>query len=378
MLTDTISGPSCAVPVPASVGASSIGTLNVTKTVINDNGRTKTVNDFPLSVNGKQVVSGENYSFLSGNYIVTETVDPNYTKTFSGDCDATGAVNVSPGGFKFCVITNNDIGAPVATPPVPPLIDVLKVPSPLALPAGPGTVNYTYTLRNIGTVPVTDITMIGDTCSPITLTSGDTNADAKLQVTETWVYNCATTLSATHTNTVVATGWANGISATDLASATVVVGTPTVPPLIHVTKVPSPLTLLAGGGMVTYTNKVTNPGTVALSNVTVADDKCSPVARISGDTNGDSKLDATETWTYTCRKNITATTLNTVTATGEANGLTARDYAIATVTVATAAPALPKTGLAPKEDAASRSIVTLAGIFAVLALYAVARRKQIV
>ena len=145
-------------------------------------------------------------------------------------------------------------------PPVPPLIDVVKVPSPLALPAGPGPVPYTYTLRNIGTVPVTNITMVGDTCSPITLVSGDINANAVLDVSETWTYTCSTTLSATHTNTVVATGWANGVSATDIASATVVVGLPVVPPLIHVTKVPSPLALPAGGGMVTYTETSHQPG----------------------------------------------------------------------------------------------------------------------
>jgi uncharacterized repeat protein (TIGR01451 family) len=188
--------------------------------------------------------------------------------------------------------------------------------------------------------------MVGDTCRPIILASGDTDVDARLDVNETWVYKCSTTLTETHTNTVVATGWANGISATDIANATVVVGVPVVPPLIHVTKVPSPLTLLAAGGMVTYTEKITNPGTVALSNVLLVDDKCSPMKYISGDVNSDSKLDTAETWTYTCQTNLTKTTLNTATASGEANGLTVRDVAIATVVVANAVvvPALPDTG----------------------------------
>lgn len=298
---------------------------------------------------------------LSANpdtYTVTETSDSHYTRTFSGDCDVNGNLTLNVGQNLFCIVTNNDIGAPVVVPPVPPLIDVVKVPSPLALPAGPGPVTYTYTLRNVGTVPVTNVTMVGDTCSPITLTSGDTNADAKLDLNETWVYHCSTTLSATHTNTVVATGWANGLSATDIASATVIVGLPTVPPLIHVTKIPSPLTLRAGGGMVTYTERVTNPGTVALSNVRLTDNTCSPMNRISGDTNNDSKLDPTETWTYTCRTNLAATTTNTATATGEANGLTVRDFAIATVTVAAVVPKLPSTGFAP----AGWSIFAVVGI----------------
>ncbi len=349
LLSDTITGPTCAA---VSSGGSSIrtGTINVVKVVINDNGGTKTVADFPLFVSDVPVVSGITNTFRApaGVYVVTETTSPNYTRTFSGDCDAAGYVNLSPGENKFCIVTNNDIGSPVIAPPVPPLIEVVKVPNPLALPSGPGLVEYTYTLRNIGTVPVTDITMIGDTCSPIKLISGDMNSNSKLEVSETWKYTCSTTLSETHTNTVVATGWANGLSAVDIASAHVVVGLPIVPPLIHVTKLPKPLALLAGGGWVTYTEKISNPGTVALSNVTLTDDKCSPMQYISGDINMDSKLDVAEVWTYTCQSKLTETTTNTAIATGEANGLIARDLAIATVVVATAVPALPNTGLAPE------------------------------
>jgi len=341
---NTINTPTCAAE---SSGTSREGTINVVKTVINDNGGTKVVADFPLFVNGSSVISGATNSFRvpAGIFTVTETNDSNYTRTFSGDCDINGQLNLVPGDNKFCIITNDDIGKPVVVPPVAPLIDVVKVPNPLALPSGPGLVAYTYTLRNIGTVPVGDITMVGDTCRPIVLSSGDINANSKLDINETWVYTCSTTLNETHTNTVVATGWANGLSATDIASATVVVGTPVVPPLIHITKIPNPFTLRAGGGMVTYTEKITNPGTVALSNVNLTDDKCSPMKYINGDTNSDSKLDPTETWTYTCSSNLTKTTMNTASATGEANGLVVRDIAIATVVVANAVPKLPNTGI---------------------------------
>jgi len=346
---NTISGPVCAALPPASGGTSAIytGTINVVKTVINDNGGTKTVADFPLFIGSTSVVSGvtNKFSFSSTSlYVVSETVDPDYTQTFSGDCDDEGILYLEPNENLFCIITNDDIGSPVVVPPVPPIIDVVKVPSPLILPDGPGSVTYTYTLRNVGTVPVTDITMVGDTCYPITLTSGDLNNDSKLDVNETWVHNCTKTISETHTNTVVATGWANGLSATDIASATVFVNEAIVPPLIHVTKVPSPLTLLAGGGNVTYTETITNPGTEPLNNVTLTDDKCSPMVYVSGDTNSDSKLDTSESWKYTCQTKLTATTTNTATASGEANGITVRDIALATVTVAAAVPTLPATG----------------------------------
>lgn len=244
------------------------------------------------------------------------------------------------------------------------------------LTAGPGAVAYTYTLRNIGTVPVTNITMVGDTCSPIVLTSGDANNDKKLDVNEVWVYNCSTNLSETHTNTVVTTGWANGLSTADIASATVVVGTPVVSPLIHLTKVPNPLTLPAGSGMVTYTEKITNPGTVALSNVTLTDDKCSPMKYVSGDINHDYKLDPTETFAYTCQSKLTKTTTNTAVASGEANGQVVRALAIATVVVASAVPKLPNTGFAPSGQTGIIIVLSAGLILVLIVLALVLRRKS--
>lgn len=371
--TDTITVPTCTTP-PPSGGSPQPATVTVIKRVVNDNGGTKVVSDFSLFVNGTPVSSGVTTTFpaISGVYTVTETGASGYATAFSGDCDLSGQFNLTPGQNKVCIVTNNDIGAPIVVPPVPPLIDVVKVPSPLSLPSGPGQVTYTYTLRNIGTVPVTDVTMVGDTCAPIVRVSGDTDGDNQLDVTETWVHTCSTTLNATHTNTIVATGWANGLSASDVAVATVVVGAPVVPPLIHVTKIPNPLTLLVGGGMVTYTERITNPGTVPLSNVTLVDDKCAPLVRVSGDTDGDSLLDVSETWTYTCQSNLTQTTVNTAVATGQANGFTVRDFATATVVVATAAPVLPSAGSGPVGNGA----ITVSIVAAASLLYALRKRRS--
>jgi hypothetical protein len=360
--------------------------LVVTKIVV---GGPKVYTDFPLFIDGAAVVTGVASTTTSGLHTVSETSFPGYTAVIAGNCAADGKITLLPGNLRTCTITNT-YTAPASSgggsnyvAPVPPLIDVVKVPSPLALPAGPGPVTYTYTLGNIGTVPVSNVTMVDDTCSPITLISGDTNNNAKLDVNETWIYRCSTTLSATHTNTVTATGMANGISAVDIASATVVVGASVVPPLIHVTKIPKPLALPAGAAMVTYTEKITNPGTVVLSNVLLTDDKCAPMKYISGDINGDSKLDVNETWTYTCQMNLIKTTTNTAMASGEANGLTARDFAIATVVVVAVAgtaavPALPNTGLPPGGKGIPWNVVVLSGIFAVsfLFYYYAIRKKR--
>ncbi len=233
--------------------------------------------------------------------------------------------------------------APVVgtTSPIPPLINVRKVPSPLALTAGPGPVTYNYTVTNPGKVPMHSVTLVDDQCSAVTFLSGDTNGDSQLDINETWLYSCATTLSQTTVNYATARGLANDMAAVDTAIAQVIVGVPVIPPLIHIVKTPSPLSLLAGGGNVTYSYAVTNPGTVALTDVTVTDDKCTTVTRVSGDMNSDSKLQSNETWNYTCTANLALTTVNTAVATGHANGLTAIDTALATVVVAAATPVVP-------------------------------------
>lgn len=355
VLADTITVPTC----------STTGSLTVVKTVINDSGRTNVVADFPLFVNGTAVVSGISHTYAPGTYAVTETSDGSlYTRSFSGDCDASGMVTLSTGQNKICTVTNDDRpqassgggggGSPTVTPP---LISIIKVPTPLSLPSGPGSVTYDYTLKNPGATSLTSITVIDDSCSPLKLVSGDLNSNSILETSEVWKYTCTSNLTSTHTNTVTATGWANGISATDIANATVVVGKSLTPPLINVTKVPLPMSLPAGGGLVTFTERITNPGSVSLSNLSVKDDKCGPVQYISGDLNNNKMLDITETWTYLCTTRLSQTTTNTVVATGDANGFTARDFAIVTVPVGTIIPLLPNTGLPPYVDTTLRNIV---------------------
>ncbi|MCK9361154.1 ice-binding family protein [Patescibacteria group bacterium] len=232
---------------------------------------------------------------------------------------------------RTCLVSD---AAPGGSTNAPPLINVRKVPNPLALPAGPGPVTYSYTLTNPGTITMTDITLVDDKCTNTAYVSGDTNLNGWMETSETWMYTCTTMLDTTTVNYATARGLGNGMAAVDTAIAQVIVGIPVVPPLINIVKTPAPLTLPFSGGSVVYSYVVTNPGTVALSNVTVTDNRCSNVTRVSGDVNNDSLLQVSETWRYTCTSNIPATTVNTAIATGQANGLTAVDTALATVVVA--------------------------------------------
>jgi len=72
-----------------------------------------------------------------------------------------------------------------------------------------------------------------------------------------------------------------------------------------------------GGGLVTYDYQVYNPGSSYLTDVTLIDDKCSPVIFKGGDTNNDAKLDRGEIWKYSCQMNIDQATINTAIATGK-------------------------------------------------------------
>lgn len=154
--------------------------------------------------------------------------------------------------------------APIVADRIVPLIGILKVPTPLALPAGSGSVTYNYVVWNVGgKQALTGVSIADDKCSTVKLLSGDINNNQKLDPTEKWKYSCTSTLLATTTNTAVASGYSDDAYrqlAVATAVATVVVGAPLTPPLISIVKVPSRLTPFSfGGGDVTYTYTVRNP-----------------------------------------------------------------------------------------------------------------------
>jgi prepilin-type N-terminal cleavage/methylation domain-containing protein len=89
--------------------------LTVNKTVINHGG-SKVAADFaPYKVTSTDevpiettVTLGTPNLFIDGIYFVSETTDPNYNRTFSGDCDASGSVTMISNLAKTCTITNEE------------------------------------------------------------------------------------------------------------------------------------------------------------------------------------------------------------------------------------------------------------------------------
>jgi hypothetical protein len=82
--------------------------LTVTKVVVNNDGGTKTVENFPLFVDSTSVTSGAQNGFNVGTYTVSETTDPGYTSAISGDCATDGKITLHEGDVKSCTITNDD------------------------------------------------------------------------------------------------------------------------------------------------------------------------------------------------------------------------------------------------------------------------------
>ena len=238
-----------------------------------------------------------------------------------------------------------------------PLIGITSVPEPLALPKGPGKVTYKYAVKNfLQEAALTNVQVVDDSCNPVTFVTGDDNNDSMLDYSETWRYTCTRMLATTTQSTATAQGTANNLVATHNAYATVVVGLKDPAPLVsivNITKVAYPLSLPSGGGDITFTYRVNNPGDAPLSDVVVSDNKCKAMSGKLGDTNGNNVLDTNEVWIYTCTTHLTQTSTNTVTVTASANGLRATDNATLTVKVdipvTQVKASLPNTGTYPQQ-----------------------------
>lgn len=270
-----------------------------------------------------------------------------------------------------------------------PLIGITSVPDPLALPLGAGSVTYHYAVKNfLQELPLTDVKVVDDKCGPVIFITGDDNNDSKLDYSETWRYICATKIFTTTQSVATATGISNGITANHSAYATVVVGSNNPPPLVsivNITKIAYPLSLPIGGGSITFTYKVNNPGVAPLSDIVVIDDKCKAMSGKLGDTNGNGLLDPNEVWIYTCVMNLRQTTTNTVMVTAFANGLKAINSA--TIAIKVDIPDLPDVGentnfpdvgsnpdLHPNFKIAVWEV--LSGILAILIIFFVLTRKN--
>ena len=170
--------------------------------------------------------------------------------------------------FLDCAASKNDnFKVAEETPVLSPAIAIVKVADPLELPFGGGEVHYTYAVTNAGDAVLSNVTVVDDTCSPVTFVDGDSNDDGFLDLHETWNFECTTSITETTTNTAVASGFfgEDEVLAEDTATVTVLPPVITPPPVITdppiITNPPSQSLLAATG-----TPVVTAPPTDAFGD----------------------------------------------------------------------------------------------------------------
>ncbi len=90
----------------------------VYKNIINHGGTAVAADFEPYKVGVTTVSLGATTTKNSGTYTVSETVDPAYTRTFSGDCNGSGSITLVGGTTKTCTITNEEnLVVPTVTTP---------------------------------------------------------------------------------------------------------------------------------------------------------------------------------------------------------------------------------------------------------------------
>ncbi|MFA5946832.1 MAG: hypothetical protein WC813_02295 [Patescibacteria group bacterium] len=192
---------------------------------------------------------------------------------------------------------------------------------------------YGYKVFNSGNTVLYNIRVTDDTCWPVTFSGGDTDGDGTLGLAEVWKYSCSTVLDKSTFNIATVTAEHSGRQITDTAELYVPVMELGVSIGISLDKSAIPTFLPSTGGQATFTYKVSNPGTVHITDVEVTDDYCEPVSYASGDVDNDGKLDPDEIWVYSCMDMITETTTNKGLVTGIAKGLPVQDDAQVTISI---------------------------------------------
>ena len=271
------------------------GNMTLTGLAVSDSLATLTLisgdlnNDNELDVDETWTYTGS-YTVLQSDIDNGGVVDPLLAKNNTATAD-TAQTAPEAASASVHIVQNPDLT-------ITKTADVSSVDS-----AG-DVINYTVVVDNAGNMTLTGVTL-ADTLTTLTLASGDTNNDGKLDLSETWTYTGSYTVlqSDIDNGGVVDPLLAKNNTATadtaqtapEAASASVHV---VQSPDLTITKTADVASVSAAGDVINYTVVVDNAGNMTLTGVTLAD-TLTTLTLASGDANSDGKLDVNETWTYT-------------------------------------------------------------------------------
>ncbi len=275
---------------------------------------TLTVNGTPYSDNSP---SGGSFHFVTPWY----TLDPavtNASVTWTGDANSNPQLVISHG-----------------CPPNPD-IKTTKAASQGEVCGNKGIlVTYTFVVSNPGGVTLTNVQVTDDVLGSLTAKFVAANGGSSSLAPGASVQFTATRAdSVTTTNIVTARGDALGQSPADTDTATATVTARNCS--IDITKSASPTQVCTGkNAQVTYSYVVKNDGEVALSNVSVNDDKLGSIGTVASLAPGSSVP-------FTKAGTVNTTTTNIASAQASALGASVTDTATATVSTLTCSVSISK------------------------------------
>jgi len=309
------------------------GTVTYTVTVENtDAAEAVTLTDLVDDTFGDLLDDGANAAISNSTCVDNSVIAIGDTYECTFDAEVTGNGGDSHVNTVDAAAVDDDgntaTGSDTATVDINdvlPTIAVTKAASVPSVDEPGGNVTYTVTVENTSIEDLTLTDLVDDRFGDLLDDAGNDAISNSTCVDNSVIaigttYECAFDATVTgnggdsHVNTVTATAAdddGNNVSAD--ASATVEIND--LPATISITKTASP-TVVRAGDDVTYEYLVSTPGNEPLQDVTVTDDKCSPVTFTDGDTDGDDLLDPGETWRFNCVTTLTADTTNVGTASG--------------------------------------------------------------
>ncbi|MFN0255901.1 DUF7507 domain-containing protein [Pedobacter ureilyticus] len=330
--------------VPYTITVTNTGNTAISNVVVNDPMLTN-ITLASGDTNGNGIFErSENTWVFSGSYIVKQSDLDNNGNVTPANGRLKNTVSVSgkgPNGTSLTPVTSV-FEIPVST--TAGSFDVKKSSTTTAITKAGQVVPYTITIANTGKTAVSNIQVIDPLLGTITnvgnLFSGDIEPkNNKLDVNETWTYtgsytvtqtdidnrgNDATNLDKLLNVAEVRGTYPNGTQEVKNTNRVLIDITPYAAYKIEKTSTETEIT--KANDLIHYTVKVTNTGDAAISDVVVSDPMVTNLARNSGDTNNNNKLDVNEVWTYTGTYAVKQTDID-----GNGNGIAGILRNIATV-----------------------------------------------
>ena len=189
-----------------------------------------------------------------------------------------------------------------------------KTPNPATYSEAGQTITYRYVLRNTGNVSISSISIADNRISGVECPATTLAVGVSMTCSGTYTTTAADVTARSVVDTATATGTpAGGTLPNATAQATI---TLQAQPSWTLTKTPSPATYSAAGQIINYTYRLINTGNVAISAVSIADNRIASVNCPSTSLAVGASLTCTGRYTITAADVAAPRVQNTARATG--------------------------------------------------------------